>query len=314
MKLSIIIPVYNVEQFICRCLDSIIPQIDDSDEIILIDDGSTDSSGSICDQYANSKNVHVIHKSNGGLSDARNKGIDFASGDYLIFIDSDDYVSEDFIYQIKSVLSTHQHDIINFGYNIVDTNGIVKSSHRLKSAGSIDSKQALVEVLLDRNINNFAWANVYKTSLFKDIRYPKGVLYEDKYTTYKLFSLASDVYHIASPLYYYVIREGSICNSKNISRKLKGAFDNIGGLIQQYNFAVEKSLQSCITGLSERTNACCVSLCRTLYKNKKYNEARKLRMLLSSNFNRLELKPELKLFISYPSAYNLIMHLYRWIR
>lgn len=313
MKLSIIIPVFNVEQYIRRCLDSIIPQIDNSDEIIVINDGSTDSSGTICDHYAKTNNVHVIHKSNGGLSDARNNGIDYASGDYLIFIDSDDYVSADYIYQIKSVLSQHKYDIVNFGYNIVDINDVIKTTHHLSTSCPINPAEALNEILFDNNINNFAWANVYRRSLFEKIRYPVGVLYEDKYTTYKLFSKASSFFHIASPLYNYVVREGSICNSNNIDRKLKGAFDNIGGLIQQYNFAYEKSLQTCVANLSNRINACSISLCRTLYKNKKNTELHKLKELLIENFTKDNLRLELKLFTKHPIIYNFIMEIYRRI-
>lgn len=313
MKLSIIIPVYNVEKFIRRCLDSVIPQLEDSDEVIIVDDGSTDSSGMICDNYSKRKNVRVIHKPNGGLSDARNKGIERASGDYLIFIDSDDYVSKDYIFQIKSVLSKHQYDIVNFGYSIVNMDDFVKSTHHLKSSAPVDSKQALTEILFDGNIKNFAWANAYKRRLFKDIRYPVGVLYEDKYTTYRLYNEASSVFHIASPLYYYVVRDGSICNSKNIDRKLKGAFDNIGGLIQQYRFAVENSLQSCVTSLSDRINSCSISLCRCLYKIRKYPEIQELRKMLLENFSNENLRFELNLFMNHSRAYDIIMWIYRRI-
>lgn len=314
MKLSIIIPVYNVELFIRRCLESIISQIDNSDEIILVNDGSTDSSGMICDEYANKKNIHVIHKSNGGLSDARNKGIDYASGDYLIFIDSDDYVSNDFISNIKSVLSKYQYDIVNFGYNIVDMDDVVKSTHHLCVSSSIHPEEALKEILLDRNINNFAWANAYKKNLFDNIRYPVGVLFEDKYTTYKLYNLASSVYHIANPLYYYLVRDGSICHPNNLDRKLKGALDNIEGLMQQYHFAKINLLQSCEISLSDRICSCCVSICRSLYKNGRYHEINKLRIILLKNFSGVDIGFELNLFLNHPSLYKILMLVYGWIK
>ena len=221
-KISVVVPVYNVEKYLEKCLNSIINQTYKNIEIIVVDDGSTDSCGQLCDEYAiMDKRIIVIHKKNGGLSDARNVGIDNATGKFICFIDSDDYVESNMIEKLYSVCKETNSDICCCGKFIENTSNTKISNS--KDFFICSSEEALERMLTINDIETSAWDKIYKTSLFKnnDIKYPVNEIYEDMSTTYKVIDKAEKICHIPIPLYHYVIRNDSISHSPFYRKQLQ---------------------------------------------------------------------------------------------
>ena len=216
-KISIIVPVYNVEKYLKECIESILSQTYKNIEIILIDDGSTDNSGKICDEYLKKDSrVKVIHKENGGLSDARNTGIEIASGKYIGFVDSDDYIAKDMYDFLYQNIKRENAEISGCNRFLVYENKI--EIYGKKECYEVMDSQRAIEMLCTIGyIGVSAYTKLYEAKLFKDIRYPKGKINEDMYTTYKLFDKANRIVYDATPKYYYRQRSGSITNSKNIN-------------------------------------------------------------------------------------------------
>ncbi len=214
---SIIIPVYNIENYISKCIESVISQSYKDLEIILVDDGSSDKSGEICDEYAKSDSrIKVIHKKNGGLSDARNVAIDIVKGDFIYFIDGDDYVHHDAISVLIETQKDTQSDIVTEGFVPVFDNSNIDLDKKLSVLPSktLQKKEAIESLMYQKDTTTSAWGKLYKKSLFgNDIRYPKGAICEDLPTTYKLFSRTDSVSFVHAPMYMYRQREGSIIQS-----------------------------------------------------------------------------------------------------
>ena len=212
--ISVIVPVYNVKEFVKKCLDSLVRQSYKNLEIIVVDDGSTDGSGRICDEFAAlDKRMRVFHKKNGGLSDARNFGIKKAKGEIIAFVDSDDLVSEDFVSAMYEGMTKSNADIVICGYNLVKPKKEVMSG-----------KGAAAKLLTQQeNIDIVAWNKLYKKSLFMDnnIWFPKGQKHEDTLTTYKVLSKARKVAYLDEALYCYVERGDSIMKTGRIEERLE---------------------------------------------------------------------------------------------
>lgn len=209
--ISVVVPIYKVEDFLEKCVESLINQTYKNIEIILVDDGSPDNCPKMCDEFSKKdKRIRVIHKKNGGLSDARNKGIDIAKGKYITFIDSDDYVSVDYIEYLYKVLTKYNAKISTCGHYICfDKKTVEKTSDETKKVAKMD---AFKDILYDREIDICAWGKLYELDLFKDIRYPKGKIFEDTATTYKLFDLCEYIAVGKECKYYYIMRDNSITN------------------------------------------------------------------------------------------------------
>lgn len=213
-KISVIVPVYKVEPYLGKCLDSIIGQTYHILEIILIDDGSPDRCGEICDEYAaKDPRIHVIHQQNAGLSAARNAGLDIASGDYIMFVDSDDWVEKNTCETVLMIAQQQQADIVCYGYNEVSSSGkILKSLKGI--SGEIDKVEILNGIISGRSfLRDYSWNKFCYRKLFDDVRFPVGRLYEDIGTTYKLLHHAKKVWMVETVLYNYVSRDGSIVGS-----------------------------------------------------------------------------------------------------
>lgn len=213
--ISIIVPVYNVEEYIEKCVNSIINQTYKNIEIILVDDGSKDNSGKICDELKQKDSrIKVIHKENGGLSDARNAGLKIANGDYIGFVDSDDYIKEDMFEILYKLNKEHNADIsiVSF-YEIYKGKVIgVRDSKKLEELNKI---QAIKELLIDTKIQSYAWNKLFKKQLFENIEFPKSKNFEDIATTLLLFEKANKVALLEEPKYYYVRRDNSIIGVRN---------------------------------------------------------------------------------------------------
>lgn len=225
--ISVVIPIYNVEQYLRDCLQSIINQTYNNLEIILIDDGSPDNCGKICDEYEKKDSrIKVIHKKNGGLSDARNYGLKLATGKYITFIDSDDYVDMHFIEYLYSAIKRTNADISFCDYT--ETKGTMDlNTEKLLYDNFGEEVYNNLEMLKQLYIPQkhgyefVAWGKLYKTELFtkNNIFYPVGKLHEDTFTTYKLIYYAKKICSIDYKGYYYRIRSGSIMTSEfNIKR------------------------------------------------------------------------------------------------
>ena len=211
---SIIVPVYNVQDYVERCLKSLARQSYANIEMIIVDDGSTDGSRRICDDFATGEGrAKVYHKTNGGLSEARNFGIKKARGEYVLLVDSDDYVEKDFVAKLLSVIKDSSADIAVCGFN----NEIPRSS-------VISGKEATKKLLIKQeNIEIVAWNKIYNKNLFtkNEIWYPVGMKHEDALTTYKLLSKAERVVYLNKSLYHYVVRDDSIMANGKIIDRLK---------------------------------------------------------------------------------------------
>ncbi|EFB70714.1 glycosyltransferase family 2 protein [Providencia rustigianii] len=216
IKLSIIIPCFNSEKYIDECLSSVLVFMNPNIEVIIINDGSTDDSEKIIlakkETYSD-LNIHYLKRENGGLSKARNHGISVSSGEYIAFLDADDFLDSQFFYEIESILSSN-YDIIEFDtLKFEDSNReitqVIKTSN-YSAAISINEPNDLLPVF--NNKKWFAWSRVYKSNLFKHtgIHYPDGILYEDMATTPKLYLKAQSVYSINKPLIHYRVNETSI--------------------------------------------------------------------------------------------------------
>ena len=214
-KLSIVVAVYNIEQYLHKCVESLLAQTYSNLEIILVDDGATDGSGTICDDYAEKDSrVHAIHKTNGGLSDARNVGIEAATGTYLAFVDGDDWVDTDMYMCLIQELERTQSDIAVCRYR-----QIYRDATFDQSTGKVfvfEGKEALRAMLQEDEaiqIQNAAWNKLYRRAFLGEQRFPKGKWYEDVVYTTKLLYKAHRIVYLDSAKYNYVIdREGSIMN------------------------------------------------------------------------------------------------------
>ena len=222
--ISVIVPVYNVEQYVETCVRSIINQTYKNLEIILVDDGSTDCSGKICDDMARQdERIRVIHKVNGGLSDARNVGIDHATGKLITFVDSDDYLREKMIEKLYTSKVAHEAQISCCQTRIVYENPPKDISSAFKTSEGESICLGQIEAIskfLKQSILCSSCAKLYDTELFQNIRYPKGELNEDLGTTYKIFALSDRVAFIRVEGYCYFMRSGSIQNSKFTKKKM----------------------------------------------------------------------------------------------
>lgn len=225
MLVSIIIPIYQVETYIHRCIDSILSQNYSELEVILVDDGSPDNCGLICDEYALKDNrIVVIHKENGGLSSARNVALDICKGEYIMFVDSDDYVEPNFCEEALRIVVEKNVLCASFGYYEI-RNG-ERKQYGTTTPRFLEAEEAIERIIkLDDVIYNLAWNKIYHRSLFRNIRYPLGRLYEDQGTTYKLFDKAGKIYVSSVPLYNYIRREDSITGNSTSIRAVNDKFD-----------------------------------------------------------------------------------------
>lgn len=217
--ISIIVPVYNVQQYLARCLDSIIDQTYTNLEIIVVDDGSTDDSGKICDQYAEKDNrIQVLHCPYGGVSIARNRGIKAAKGSYLGFIDSDDWIEPNFYECLYNSL-TNAHADIAFCSVFRHKKGECFAKYKSGKVVCWNRKESLIHLLKAKRLRDHVWNKLYKKALFDGISFPPDKLYEDVLTLYKVFLKVNKAVYIQKPLYHYIYREGSISHTRKKRRE-----------------------------------------------------------------------------------------------
>ena len=213
-KISVIVPVYNVEQYLERCVDSIINQTYKNLEIILVNDGSTDNSGQLCDELAKKDDrIRVIHKKNGGLSDARNVGIDEAEAELVGFIDSDDYIDEDMYEVLINNLKAANADLSMCGHYDV-YNNVPESQVSDKKTWELSPQEAIKMVMEAKILSVTAVNKLYKKSLFSELKFEIGKIAEDAFIMIKLLDKCNKIVATNEKKYYYVHRENSITTQK----------------------------------------------------------------------------------------------------
>lgn len=239
--ISVIVPIYNVEKYLDRCIKSIVNQTYSNLEIILIDDGSQDNCFKICNKWAELDNrIKVIHKENGGLSDARNVGLKMAKGEYIGFIDSDDFISKYFIELLHRKLVETKSDLIQCDYLKVNDNYLEKEKS-VKTDFDIEifnTEEALRLLIEEKKINQVVWNKLYKKELLQKIRFEYNKLNEDDFFTYQVFAKCNKIAYINLPLYYYLVRNQSIMGKKYSIKRL----DGLEARFLRYNF-IKKNYQ-----------------------------------------------------------------------
>lgn len=245
VKLSIIVPIYNVERYLERCIISILNQTYINFELILVNDGSTDNSKDICEKYLSIDNrIKLINKKNGGLSSARNTGIELAIGEYIAFVDPDDYINK-YMYEVLiTTLKKDKSDMVICGYNKVDQNeanfqeinNYIDVNNVL--ASKISKVEALDKLLIEGEKFVLAWNKIYKRKLFNELRYKNGKIYEDEFLAHRVLYKCNKVSVINEKLYFYIQRDGSIINSKFTTKR----FDKVYALKERIDFLKEKNL------------------------------------------------------------------------
>lgn len=234
--ISVIIPIYMVEDYLERCINSVITQTYSNIEIILVNDGSKDGCGDICNAFQDrDERINVIHQSNGGLSDARNAGLKKATGDYIFYLDSDDWLKENCIERLVKKALEYDADIVqcNFYYTypehlLQDDRGFIKGEHEKL----LDSKEALERLIENVEVKNFAWGKLIRSELAKQEHFPKGKLFEDTFWTHRIIAKTKTYLALKEPLLFYLQRDSSISYGKFNKRNL----DRLEGMLLRYNF------------------------------------------------------------------------------
>lgn len=213
--ISVVVPVYNVEKYIKRCVDSILNQSFKDFELILVDDGSKDSSGDICDEYAKQhENIHVIHQQNQGLSITRNRGTESAAGDFVTYIDSDDLVSDDYLETLYNLIQKYNAEVSCCGFKFFTYQKELEKDHASYSDYCLTGNQAMADMLYGKFHGSSACAILIKASIAKSIQYSPGKFHEDDLISFRYYGAAKNVAITNKPMYFYFQREGSIMHSE----------------------------------------------------------------------------------------------------
>lgn len=246
-KVSVIIPVYKVEEYLNKCMESVLRQRFRDFEIILVDDGSTDNSGKMCDEFAMSNEIKdipifVIHQLNGGLSAARNSGIDLAmscsDSEWMCFVDSDDTISDMFIEKLYEAAAANDADLAVCDFKEVDVDG--NDIHKPEDfpSGVLSDNDELFQTMYKTWRVHPAWNKLYKKELFRDLRFDNGKLHEDEFIIHKVLFLSDRVVFLPDLLYYYLIRSSGIMGTENKRTKA----DGFRSSIERYWFCKKNGL------------------------------------------------------------------------
>lgn len=234
--ISVIVPVYNVEPYLRKCLDSVVGQTYRDLEILIVDDGATDGSGKICDEYAATDHrLQVIHQNNKGLSEARNRGIDIATGDYILFVDGDDWIEPNTVEYLLQACIDYGADASCCGHykELVDRTTV----HPLVVEKKVYEDDEIVAPAMKGSFAHYAWEKLWKRDLFEECRFPPGMQFEDIATTWKLFLRCHKVVCIPDVLFHYTYRKDSIGNTKT----MKNLADRWSAFKERYDTMAERN-------------------------------------------------------------------------
>lgn len=283
--ISVIVPIYNVEKYLDRCVDSIINQTYKNLEIILVDDGSPDNCPQMCDDYAKKDSrIKVVHKENGGLSDARNAGMKVATGEYVSFIDSDDYISLDFYEILLQTMIDNDSDIVECGVVKFYENGKFdeySDDQMIKNFNTVDGLEGLIN---ENSFHQYVWNKLYKSNIALDIPYAVGKLNEDEFWTYQIFGKAKKVTRIYKTMYYYFQRGSSIMgNGYNIRR-----LDALEGKMNRQAY-IEKNFPTLATKAKVDLYGSCMFAYQSVLKFMSGKDKKKAGKIIKDYKNRCKL-------------------------
>lgn len=303
--ISVIVPVYKVEDYLYRCVESIVNQSYKNLEIILVDDGSPDKCPQMCDEWIKKDSrIKVIHKDNGGLSDARNAGLDIASGEYISFVDSDDWISKNYIEKLYHSIIANNADISEC--NVYYAYGEELSAYNNDSAFFYENNKSVMEAYIrDYHIKTVVWNKLYSIDLLSSIRFEKGKLHEDEFFTYLVLSKVDRLAHINEYLYFYRQRSDSIMGQSQ-SFAIHN-LDSIEGCSNRALYVKENYPDLYFYELRNMTNLCIGQYEMLLSSEKKdyyphaKREIKKYKKLFKwdlNSFSRLTYKEKTKVFFS----------------
>ena len=237
--ISVIIPIYNVSQYLSQCIDSVLAQSYRDLEIILVDDGSTDECPRICDDYQEKDaRIRVIHQENGGLSDARNAGMKIARGEWIYFADSDDWLVQDAIQKLYHFAIENHCDVVQGGlfYSYQDHLLYRQATKVEQRCPVLERDEAMRELIINDRVKNFAWGKLYKADLIRDLFFPVGKYYEDSFWQHLVMDRVTRYGIIDEPLYYYRQRKDSISGmpSNRLNDLLEGNRERLNFIHERY--------------------------------------------------------------------------------
>lgn len=243
-KISVIVPIYKVENYINRCIDSILNQTYKNIEVILVDDGSPDNCGNIVDDYKiKDSRIISLHKENGGLSDARNYGMKYATGEYVIFVDSDDWLKGEMIETLIGLAIELNADVVQSGFYYAYDKYLLYDDRYYKEYMNpiqLNRDEVMKELVINEKVKNFAWGKLYKIELIKDLPFKKGVLFEDVFWAHNVMNRVSKYVICHKPMYYYLQRNDSIVSTYTVRN-----LDIIRGMKERHKF-IEKNYEELI--------------------------------------------------------------------
>ena len=263
-KISVIVPVYKVEAFLDRCVQSIANQSYKNLEIILVDDGSPDNCPALCDAWAEKDGrIKVIHKANGGLSDARNAGMAIATGELMGFVDSDDWITPDMYQHLRDLLDADDSDIAACGVEMVWEDGTPSRMLTRSGCCVLDQEEAMRAIIEESWLKQPVWYKLYKTALIRDIPFPVGKYHEDVFWSYQAVTRAQKVSVSAKTGYYYFQRSGSIMGEGYSLKRL----DAVEAMVGRCRFITEQFPE--LAGLAQsQLISSCMYHCQLLQRNR----------------------------------------------
>lgn len=312
--ISVIVAIYNIEDFVEKCVQSVQNQDYQNLEIILVDDGAADRSGEICDAYAGrDKRIRVYHNSNHGLSHARNFGIDHSHGGYLVFVDGDDWLHPQMISILYYMVKKYGADMASCGFERVNSNfDQIRYAYEDLEPRILSGGEACKDVWITYVM---AWNKLYKRDIFDDIRYPDGRIHEDEFVIHKIFYKCGRICSLKTPLYFYTQRGSSIIN--NITDK--SMEDGLDALRERVIFA-EKNWSTVLTrAIEQYFDFCIARYCMIMDGQVSANEKWTGRLLesartLRDEYPEISIDKHYELFLRRPELYMRKRKWNRWIR
>lgn len=234
--ISVIVPIYNVEKYLEKCVESLLNQTYSNLEIVLVDDGAKDSSPAMCDSFAEKDSrIKVVHKKNGGLSDARNAGLEVATGEYISFIDSDDYVALDMYKTMITEALNNDAQVVECNSYVAYEDGKIDVYKSFDYKLYTNNRDIIFDYIREGYIQTVVWNKLYRRDIIGDIRFEFGKCHEDEFFTYQILAKTTRFVHTNEFYYYYVQRQGSVMNSSFSLKQL----DAIEGGLNRAKFVKE---------------------------------------------------------------------------
>lgn len=318
-KITVIIPVYNVEKYLDRCLESIVKQTYKNLEIILVDDGSPDNCPELCDLWqSKDSRIKVIHKKNGGLSSARNAGLDFATGDFIAFVDSDDYISENMLETMLEAALKNNIKVACCGRVRVSAQKKVEM-FTLPKEQVLTGEEAIKQLLIGGSVEEACWDKLYKKEVFDNRRFPVGEINEDIVQTIEILGDCEFIIHVGKPFYYYCENVNSITTSKYSSAK-RAYIKHLNQIFEYLN----KNYPQLLNYFSDLELRYCQSILYLLLDNKEvlknnqvdyieFYERFKSAFRKTCGGKKQNFEERIKGYMIYTKTYFMIHYIKKWI-